>query len=96
MVAYLVGELEVHDPDGYQRYASRSRAVVERHGGRYIARGGATTRLEGDPPEKRIVLVEFPSVAVAEGFYSSPEYQELVPIRQAAASGRLFVVAGLT
>jgi uncharacterized protein (DUF1330 family) len=94
MVAYLVGELEVHDPNGYQHYASRSRAVVERHGGRYIARGGATLQLEGNPPEKRIVLVEFPSVGAAETFYASPEYQELVPIRQAAAKGRLYVVDG--
>lgn len=95
MTAYLVGELEVHDPDGYQRYASRSKAVVEKFGGRFIARGGATTPLEGNRPERRVVLVEFPNADDARRFYDSPDYQELVPIRQAASYGRLFVVEGV-
>lgn len=95
MSAYLVGEIEVHDAEGYQRYAARSKAVVEKFGGRFIARGGPTTPLEGGKPERRVVLVEFANSEDARRFYASPDYQELVPIRQAASNGRLFVVEGV-
>ena len=95
MVAYLVGEMEVDDPEGYQNYAKDSPKSVIKFGGRYIARGGKTVTLEGDPPPPRVVIVEFKSLADAEAFYHSEEYQKIAPLRQAATHGRIFVVEGL-
>jgi uncharacterized protein (DUF1330 family) len=95
MAAYVVGEIDVRDAAGYQAYALLSPAAVKKFGGRFIARGGATHTLEGAPPPKRVVIVEFSSVDEAKAFYNSKEYQAIIPLRQAASEGRLFVVEGL-
>jgi uncharacterized protein (DUF1330 family) len=95
MVAYLIGELDVTDAQGYGDYAKDSPKAVLKFGGRYIARGGRTTTLEGEDPPSRVVIVEFPSMENATAFYNSKEYQTIVPLRKAAAAGRLFVVEGV-
>lgn len=95
MVAYLIGELDVSDAKGYGDYAKDSPHAVLKFGGRYIARGGRTKTLEGEAPPSRVVIVEFPSMENAQAFYNSQEYQTIIPLRQAAAAGRLFVVEGV-
>jgi uncharacterized protein (DUF1330 family) len=67
---------------------------VKAHGGRYLARGGATDVLEGDWDIDRLVVLEFPSMEQARAWYDSPEYQEVAPIRQAASRARAVIVEG--
>ena len=52
------------------------------------------TSLEGEPPRPRIVVLEFPSVEQAQAWYTSPGYKQLIPIRQGASVGNLFLVSG--
>ncbi len=93
--AYIVAELIVTDPVAYARdYAAFVEPIVKAHGGRYLARGGAVDAIEGAPPAARIAILEFPSMAQARGFYSSPEYRKLAAIRQKHSTGRLFLVEG--
>ena len=94
MTAYLIANIEVHDPDAYETYRTRTRAIIERHGGRFIVRGGKVHMLEGDPWAHRMVVIEFPDVAAAQGFYDSPEYQEIIPLRTRASNGALLIVEG--
>jgi hypothetical protein len=47
MSAYVIAEIEVDDPAGYEEYRSLAAASVTRHGGRYVARGGQTEIFEG-------------------------------------------------
>ena len=95
MVAYVIGEIDVRDAETYGSYAKESPKAVKKFGGRFIARGGRTHSLEGEGPPSRVVIVEFDTVADAKAFYNSKEYQDIVPLRQAASAGRLFVVEGL-
>ena len=44
-------------------------------------------------PPSRNVVIEFPSVAAAQGG-RSVEYAEARPLRNAASSGRLFIIEG--
>lgn len=94
MVGYLIALVDVDDPVAYKRYTDRVPALVAQHGGRFVVRGGAPTALEGSLPAGRIVVIEFPSKAAVEAFYEAPEYQEIVPLRQAASEGRLLAVEG--
>lgn len=94
MAAYVIAEIDVTDPEGYKLYASRAPGVTLPCGGKYLARGGRTECLEGEAPKSRIVVIEFPDVAAARAFYYGKAYQELVPLRQAASTGRMFVVEG--
>jgi uncharacterized protein (DUF1330 family) len=41
------------------------------------------------------VVIEFPDMAAARRFYDSPDYQAILPLRQAASRGRLYLVEGV-
>jgi uncharacterized protein (DUF1330 family) len=94
MAAYLIADVEVTDPRGYETYRQQVPAIIAAHGGRYVARGGATEVLEGDWQPRRLVILEFPSREKLMAWYRSPEYQPLIAIRQAASNSRLVVVDG--
>ncbi|GLS01118.1 hypothetical protein GCM10007859_11290 [Brevundimonas denitrificans] len=93
--AYIINEITVTDPTAYAEYVRRAPAVVAAFGGRYIVRAGAVTPMIGEPPTARIVVVEFPSHQAAADFLASPEYQAILPIRQAASTSRAYVVDGV-
>lgn len=93
MPAYLIVNGDVHDPAGYEEYKRRAAPLVAEHGGRYLARGGATAALEGEWLP-RLVVVEFPSYDVALRFYHSPGYQEAAAVRQRCSRSSLVIVDG--
>jgi uncharacterized protein (DUF1330 family) len=93
--AYYVVEVNVRDLDKYKNdYASHVAATLAPYGGRYLAAGGRTESIEGAPPASRVSILEFPSVAKAEAWYNSPEYDKIKPVRHAVATTRSFIVEG--
>ncbi len=48
MPAYIIVEIDVVDPVGYEDYKKLAGATVEKYGGKYIVRGGKTEVLEGE------------------------------------------------
>ena len=94
MKGYVLALINVQDPQGYAAYAQGVPATIAAHGGRYVVRNGAKTPCEGSLPTDRVVVIEFPSVEKARAWYDSKEYQALVPIRQAAATGSLTIIEG--
>ncbi|MGH8734034.1 MAG: DUF1330 domain-containing protein [Burkholderiales bacterium] len=94
MSAYVIGEIDVVDPAAYEEYRKQVLAVVTKYGGKFIVRGGRIDPREGGWTPKRIVVVEFPSLAQAQKWYDSPEYAPLIKLRQKAAKGRLIIVEG--
>ena len=95
MAAYLIANLEVTDPVAYEDYRRLAPAAIAAHGGRYLARGGATTVLEGDFTPHRLVILEFPDMARLMTFYQSPEYQPLVAMRRRSARSSLVAIEGV-
>ncbi len=94
MAAYVIGEIDVTDPNGYDDYRKQVLATIEKYGGRFIVRGGAVEPLEGGWAPKRIVALEFPTMAKAREWYRSPEYAPLIKLRQKASRGKLVAVEG--
>jgi uncharacterized protein (DUF1330 family) len=92
--AYLIGEIEVTDPEGYKKYQDGVSSVLAASGGRFLVRGGKTVALDGPPP-KRIAVIAFDSLEKAEAYRNSPVYKELVPIRDKSSKFRLFAVEGV-
>jgi uncharacterized protein (DUF1330 family) len=95
MPAYMIVDVEVTDPQQYDKYKAVAPAAIAKYGGRYLVRGGAHTSLEGSWRPNRIVLLEFPDVEAAKRFYDSPEYREARALRANAAKGNFVVVEGL-
>ena len=95
MAAYLIVEIEVTDPVGYEKYKSLAGQTVENYGGKYIVRGGKTEVLEGDWQPKRIVVLEFPNAERAKAWLNSDEYREPRKMRHATAKTNMIVVDGV-
>lgn len=91
--AYYIAEFEVTDPEGIKPYSARVGATLEPFGGRFMVRGGRIAPLEGEPP-KRLVVIAFDSMEKAQGWYDSPAYQEIRPMRHKAAKSRAYIVEG--
>jgi uncharacterized protein (DUF1330 family) len=95
MTAYAIFDVEIHNPERYQDFMAQIKPALEAAGARYLSRGGAHKVYEGDWIPRRIVLLEFPSVAVFEEFYYGEIYQNLKSIRDESSSARLVSVEGL-
>ncbi len=95
MPTYVIVELSVVDTDRYELYKPLAEASIAAYGGTYKVRGGRIESVEGDPVTDRVVILEFPDMATARSWYSSPEYQSALRIRLAAArTTRLFFIDG--
>jgi uncharacterized protein (DUF1330 family) len=94
MSAYIVVDMNVSDPQEYQKYAQAAARTVAQYGGRYLVRGGNPQPVEGDWMPTRIVVLEFPDAEQARRWYDSPEYQEAKALRAACAKGRFVIVDG--
>ena len=95
MPAYVVIDVEVIDPETYERYKPLAPPVIAAYGGRYLARGGRTDVLEGDWAPTRAVILEFPSLERARAWWESPEYAAAKALRQSSTRTRMVVVEGL-
>jgi len=91
--AYWIARVDVRDPETYKDYVSTAKPAFERHGARFLARGGAYEVLEG-PARARNVVIEFPSMEAALNCYRSEEYQAAKAIRVTVADAEMLIVEG--
>lgn len=94
MPAYIIALVNITNADKYAEYAKLAGPAGPKYGGRFLARGGAKTTLEGDIPFQRIVINEFPDVEAAKKFYNSVEYQAAKEKRKGAADFNMVIVEG--
>ena len=92
--AYLIGDIEVTDPDTYAKYAAGVPETVAGYGGKYLVRGVSGEVIEGSWTPKRLVVLEFESMERLKGWYDSPEYADLKKLRQSASKGNLIFADG--
>jgi uncharacterized protein (DUF1330 family) len=95
MAVNVIASVDVLDSEGYEEYRARVPSTIAAHGGRYLARGGATEVLEGTWSPARCVIVEFPDMATFRAWWSSPEYVQLRAIRERTTRSELVVTQGL-
>lgn len=95
MAAYLLAQVEVRDMQQYRQYTQRTPALIAQYGGRFLVRGGEVVTLEGAESHRRIVLIEFPSLAQVRAFYDSPAYQAAKELRLGASEASFLALAGV-
>ena len=95
MTAYVIVEVEVADPVGYEDYKKQVPPSLAAYNGRFVVRGGACETLEGSWQPQRVVVLEFPSVARAKQWWASTEYRDAKALRQRTAKTRMIVVEGV-
>ena len=95
MPAYVIAAVEdAWDQEKLVRYREGNTDAVAKHGGRFVARGGAQAVLEGDWDPKRLVIIEFPDMETARGWYESDDYAPLRELRRSASVTNIVVVEG--
>lgn len=95
MSAYLIATMDVHDSAVYEEYRGKVPAMIAKHGGDYIIRGGVADVVEGAWPAGRIVVLEFPDYAAAQAFIDDPDYQPIAAIRHNTATSHIWLVDGV-
>ncbi|HEX9681336.1 MAG TPA: DUF1330 domain-containing protein [Anaerolineales bacterium] len=95
MSAYVIVDIDVTDPRGYEAYKQAAPTAVGLFGGTYLARGGRTEVLEGEWRPDRIVIPAFESAERARPWLDSAEYAPARKQRHATARSNVIVVEGL-
>ena len=94
MPAYMIVDLNIKDPAAYEKYKAEVPALIRKHGGEYLVRGGAFEVLEGNWRPHRLVLFRFPDKAAVHAFMNDPAYSPLKKLRQEVAETDSVVVEG--
>jgi len=95
MPAYVIARVEVTDWDKYNEYLKAGPGTIAQYGGRFIARAGEVAVLEGPEESRRLIILEFPSLAKAKAWYNSKEYQDAKKLRAGASVGSLIAIDGV-
>ena len=95
MPAYVLVQVSIHDPEGYESYKQLTPDIIAHYGGRFIVRGGDVEVLEGEMPFQRLVILEFDTMEQARRWCESPEYSEARVLREAAATGLVMLADGI-
>jgi uncharacterized protein (DUF1330 family) len=91
---YWIAHVDVRDPERYKDYVATAKPAFERHGAKFLARGGDHEVMEGNG-RPRNVVIEFPSKQAAIDCYNSPEYQAAKAIRVTVADADMVIVDGV-
>lgn len=95
MPAYIIVDIEIHDPQSYEEYKKLTPGSLLPYNGKFIVRGGKTETLEGTWQPQRIVVLEFPTVKQAKDWWESSEYAPAKELRQRSAKTKMILVEGL-
>lgn len=91
--AYWIARVDVRDPERYKDYVTTAKPAFERHGAKFLVRGGPFKELEG-VARSRNVVIEFASMDEAVACYYSDEYQAAAAIRQECSEAEMTLVEG--
>jgi len=98
--AYLIGQIDVTNPDGYaSEYLPKAREIIKAHGGKLVAAAGAAATgsqvvaVDGDPP-KRVVIYMYPSIEALQAWRNDPAYVKVRAIGEKYATYHTFAVEG--
>lgn len=92
--ALVIVDIEVHNPEAYQEYLAKITPTVYENGGTYLVRGAATQVVSGNWHPKRMVVMQFPSLEVAQYWATSDAYADIHALRNANASANMVIVEG--
>lgn len=95
MPAYVIVEVAIHDTEAYEEYKKRTPATIAAFNGKFVVRGGQTITLEGNWSPERIVILEFPTIELANEWWHSEKYSQAKEIRQKAAITKMIIVEGI-
>ena len=92
MPAYWIARAKINDPVEYKKYTDLVPAIIEKYGGKVLARGGKYEIVEGPEQFHRFVVIEFPTLADGTACFKSDEYNAAAAFRRANGAGEVQTV----
>ncbi|WP_296699221.1 DUF1330 domain-containing protein [Algoriphagus sp.] len=92
MPAYVIVEVDIHDPEIYEQYKKLTPESIEDFGGKFVIRGNPVHVLEGEWIHDRFIMLEFKDKKTAENWYYSEKYTKAREIRLNASKANFFVI----
>ena len=91
---YLVANIRVNDQDVFKNFSQTALPIIEKYGGKILARGPHADRHEGNV-DGVVTMLEFESKEAAEKFYFSDDYQAAKAIRDTGCDTDLMIIEGM-
>ncbi|MBK6567538.1 DUF1330 domain-containing protein [Candidatus Aalborgicola defluviihabitans] len=91
--AYVVGQILVKDSAKWDEYRNHVPHTLVPWGAELVFRGTQATGMADECTHPDIVVIRFPTIAAAQGWFSSAAYQALIPVRLQAADVTLLFYA---
>lgn len=79
----------------YDAYIQEVKPIVERYGGKYLARTEQVCSLSGERTPQRVILIRFDTKAELDACFSSPEYKAIMMKRTNSVDSRAVIVEGI-
>ena len=96
-IAYVVAEIDVTNPEPYEKqYVPIAAKAITDGGGKYLVRGGETAAMYGEPPKPRIAVMAFESMEKAQAAFNSSAYKEAKKVGDKYAKFRIYAVEGVS
>lgn len=96
MAAFIIADVDIRDAEAYKEYLPKAKALAEKHGGRYRARGGELDVVDAELwTPTRLVIIEFPDMKSAQAFARSDDYAPVAAIRHANSRSTVVIVDGM-
>ncbi|MCK5392024.1 MAG: DUF1330 domain-containing protein [Deltaproteobacteria bacterium] len=95
MPVYFIAQVNVHDPEGYEKYRSGFMPILQQYGGEVTAIDREVKIIEGEWPHQGTVILKFPDEDQAMKWYNSPEYQGIVQDRHRSTHANLILMKGM-
>lgn len=93
MSACVIGHITVKDEEKWAQYRAQVPATLTPWGGELLFRGQLRSILAGQHGHTDTVVIRFPDAAAVDGWFNSPAYQTLIPLREQAATIDLLTCA---
>jgi uncharacterized protein (DUF1330 family) len=93
MTAFLIADIKVTDDKWVPAYAASVHTIVHKHGGKYLARSGNVTTLEGAPLDTSLIaIMAFPTAKHVEAFVADPDYAPYLAARRGGSESRFQLI----
>jgi len=89
MPAFWLARSKINEPVAYKRYTDQVPAIIAKHGGKVLARGGKFEVMEGPEYFERFVVIEFPTFEAGVNCFRAPEYDEAARHRRENGAGEV-------
>lgn len=90
---FWIVRVDIHDAEKYKAYIAANAAPLRKYGARFLVRAGRFENPEGTS-RTRNAVIEFPTYEAAVACWHSPEYQEVLKLRQPVSTADLIIIEG--